>query len=400
MSEDQDFFTRNPQHMKLLVEGIEKQLLAPYKGARLTSAQSEDIVQKTSEKMGHILSGENSEWLHQWRVYVEKQETASHSAEVASLPDHVQKQALSIVGTIYQPAQLYSPNAETHEKLSAFVTSKYASQQPQLLQEHDTAKAAEISGMMKEVRTEAARSLPGAKMSEGDVEFYVVKDNQPNMTIMNFPSRDGKHMSTLVLITDKELEGIKDPAQFKAALGHEYAHELFKNNAQLKNDPRFQPNTPEFQTAFKEFQDELKRTPLNKHEKATADSIPDPTARNTYTQQIVQEKIEGFKEEAMADKLGLYLSKDSKAASNYLSALHTLANNMIGRDIDAIPFSEKLAVLTDPHPTFKAREAEVAATERDIQHTKEAHKSASLQQPHAGYIPTVTSAVQQSSQRM
>ncbi len=217
---------------------------------------------------------------------------------------------------------------------------------------------------MDDLRKETARNIPGVTMGS-NVEVYVVHDKQPNLEVASF--RQGNHISTAVVITDSMLETLQNHNQLKAQLGHEFSHAVMKENPNVQYDPRLKLNTPEFNAAYADFKGALERNPFNRKEQHTYDILKD-SAKEEFRQKTLHDKLEGFVEEARADKLGTIISKDPRAMHDSLAAINNSINGFLRRDFDSIPWDEKIAAVKDPHPPFSVRMAEVGASGKDMQH--------------------------------
>jgi hypothetical protein len=138
-----------------------------------------------------------------------------------------------------------------------------------------------------------------------------------------------QHALFVLTTTRGTLDTLDDP-ELAFFLAHELAHQIFYLNSSLRDDPRFQPRS-------EAFRQELNTAAFNDRQK------------------------EQYTNEAMADKLAIWLTRDETAARSAL----TKGEDMVERCLS--PAQHRQAHEERPHPSLNTRFAEIHASFAEAQ---------------------------------
>ena len=254
---------------------------------------------------------------------------------------------------------------------------------------------AKIQGMLGELRAEVPGAIPEARWMAEDTKIYIVPgDKSVNMTSFTEISKDGQHAKNAIVITQGALDHM-GTKPFKALLGHELAHHLFAMDPALLDNPRYMPKSK----AYKDEVAIMNFTPtgeeLNKFKESFSREnghAPDRKETMAYIMQTSRDRRAMFKEEAMADKVGLRLSKDIYAAQVAQMQMAEDGGNLTQEALDR-PHETANAQnrgVADPHPSVNVRWQENLETATDM--ATESGKPVALPPPGArppAHNPTV-----------
>ena len=93
--------------------------------------------------------------------------------------------------------------------------------------------------------------------------------------------------------------------------------------------------------------------------------------KQQFIHDVIEDKLDYFRTEAIAGKLGLWLSKDPASAKSAEEKIEA-QNDRVVHDLGGQPAPGVTAVksgdtVSDPHPSLAARNAERQATQQDLQ---------------------------------
>jgi len=248
----------------------------------------------------------------------------------------------------------------------------------------NAAEAKEINGILAELKAETGKNVPKARYAADNTKIFIVEDATADIQSYN-PTAITKDKGVItdretasgIAITTGAMKNPYDASQslthdeLKAVIAHEYAHQLLALNPELRNDPKYQPNSPQFNKEYEELKVKLQKNPLSPEEiQAMNEQHLTGKAKQDFINEKRQEKLDYFRDEAIADKIALYITKDPAAAKSANEKIEK-QNEKIKKDIAGQPGAPEPVkpgdTVPDPHPSNAARDAERDRTVHDMQ---------------------------------
>jgi hypothetical protein len=226
---------------------------------------------------------------------------------------------------------------------------------------------AKLQAMMAQIRQGVPGAVPEARQMAGETRFYVIPDEKDiNLTSTTMRSPDG-HAVNAIVITQGALDKL-GTEPLRAALGHEFSHHLFRMNPELLNNPRYEPKSQSYQNEIartnftpteKEVEAYYTNYAIKNHQVPTREQIAD------YVHKTQAQRRDTYKEEAMADKIGLRLTRDvypAQIVQVQIADGHLQLFNPNHPDTATI---DKRGI-ADPHPSTQVRLDENLVTQQEM----------------------------------
>ena len=236
-----------------------------------------------------------------------------------------------------------------------------------------------IQKMLDQFRADVPGAIPEARWMAAETRIYIVPGNaNVNMTSCTEISKDGQHALNAIIITQGALDKMgKEP--FKALLAHEFAHHLFAMDPALLDNPRYMPKSQ----AYKDEIAVMNFTPTGEELNAFKENFakehqgrePDRKETMAFIIETSNSRRAMYKEEVMADKVGLRLSKDVYAAQVEQMVMAETAGDLTRDNLEHPHENANQANRGnwDPHASVNVRWQENLQTVEDM--NKEAGKT-------------------------